>query len=182
MLRGCCQRREHRSAKFGSWEYSQCLAAEVAEAGRQAGLEFHHERMERTPNTFDAHRLIWLTEKRSAQDAVIEGLFAGYFTNGRDVGDRPVLTDIAVQAGLNRAKVEVLLAGYEGAEEVRQSERAAYESGVSGVPAVSVNGQPAFSVALKAETMIAKIRAAAGAVPIAHGSSPAGTAPVRQAR
>jgi hypothetical protein len=78
--------------------------------------------MERTPNTFDAHRLIWLAEKLGVQDAVIEGLFASYFTNGRDVGDRPVLMDIAVQAGLNRAKVEVLLAGHEGAEEVRQSE------------------------------------------------------------
>jgi hypothetical protein len=65
---------------------------------------------------------------------------------------------------------------------LRQSERAAYESGVSGVPTVSVNGKLAFSGALKAEAMIAKIRAAAGAMPIAHGSSPAGTAPVRQAR
>jgi predicted DsbA family dithiol-disulfide isomerase len=37
-------RREYRSAKFGSWEYSQRLNAEVAEAGRQAGLEFQHER------------------------------------------------------------------------------------------------------------------------------------------
>jgi predicted DsbA family dithiol-disulfide isomerase len=63
------------------------------------------------PISFDAHRLIWLAEKQGAQDAVTEGLFADYFTNGRDVGDRPVLTDIAVQAGLNRAKVEVLLAG-----------------------------------------------------------------------
>jgi predicted DsbA family dithiol-disulfide isomerase len=174
-------RREYRSAKFGSWEYSQRLDAEVAEAGRQAGLEFHHERMERTPNTFDAHRLIWFAEKQGVQDAVIEGLFAGYFTNGRDVGDRPVLTDIAIQAGLNRATVEVFLAGHEGAEEVRQSERAAYESGVSGVPTVSVNRKLAFSGALKAEAMIAKIRAAAGAMPIAHGSSPPGTAPVRRA-
>src|SRR5271167_1703883 len=99
-------RREYRSTKFGSWEYSQRLDAQVATAGRQAGLEFHHERMERTPNTFDAHRLVWLAEKQSAQDAVIEGLFAGYFTNGRDIGDRAVLAEIGVEAGFERAKVE----------------------------------------------------------------------------
>jgi predicted DsbA family dithiol-disulfide isomerase len=154
-------RREYRSAKFGSWEYSKRLDARVAAAGWQAGLEFHHDRMERTPNTFDAHRLVWFAEKRGVQDAVIEGLFAGYFTNGRDVGDQAILTEIGVEAGLDRAKVEVFLAKEEGAEEVRHAERAAYESGVSGVPTVFVNGQPVFSGALKAEVMIAKIRAGA---------------------
>jgi hypothetical protein len=71
-------------------------------------------------------------------DAVIEGLFAGYFTNGRDVGDRPVLMDIAVQAGLNRAKVEVLLAGHEGAEECSPAmeKRYLHEKLMSGDPTV----------------------------------------------
>jgi predicted DsbA family dithiol-disulfide isomerase len=157
-------RREYRSTKFGSWEYSQRLDAQVATAGRQAGLEFHHERIERTPNTFDAHRLVWLAEKHGAQDALIEGLFAGYFTNGRDIGDRKVLAEIGVEVGLERAKVEAFLAGEDGAEEVRRAEKAAYEGGVSGVPTVIVNGQLVFSGALKAEVMIAKIRESGVAV------------------
>src|ERR1700692_2472433 len=66
-------RKKYRSAKFGSWERSQSLDAQVAEAGRSVGLDFHQERMERTPHTFDAHRLIWLAEKEGVQDAVVEG-------------------------------------------------------------------------------------------------------------
>ena len=50
-------RRAYRSRKFGSWEHSQALDAQVATAAAQAGIEFRHDLMERTPNTFNAHRL-----------------------------------------------------------------------------------------------------------------------------
>ncbi|MCA3396512.1 MAG: DsbA family protein [Roseomonas sp.] len=53
-------RREYRSAKFGSLEKSQELDRRVADAGRVAGLEFRHDLMARTPNTLEAHRLIRL--------------------------------------------------------------------------------------------------------------------------
>src|ERR1700731_4298380 len=155
-------RREYRSAKFGSWEYSQRLDAEVAEDGRQAGLEFHHERMERTPNTFDAHRLIWFAEKQGVQDAVIEGLFAGYFTNGRDVGGRAVLAQIAAEAGLNHDQVEAFLESDGGSEPVRILAAAAYASGLSGVPTFFVNGHALFSGARSPEVMVAPIRKAVG--------------------
>ena len=48
---------------------------------------FNHDKMERTPNTIDAHRLIWLAGQQGKQDDVVEGLFAAYFNEGRDVGD-----------------------------------------------------------------------------------------------
>lgn len=153
-------RKKYRSAKFGSWEHSQRLDAQVAEAGKAAGLDFHHERMERTPNTFDAHRLIWLAGKQGVQDAVVEGLFAGYFTNGRDVGDRDVLAQIAAEAGLDRDKVRSFLDDNEGAEEVRLLAAKAYASGFSGVPTILVNGDALFSGARGAEVMLAAIRRA----------------------
>jgi hypothetical protein len=60
MPKGGVDRRAYRSAKFGSWQHSQALDAQVAAAGRSEGLVFNHDKMERTPNTVDAHRLIWL--------------------------------------------------------------------------------------------------------------------------
>jgi hypothetical protein len=56
-------RRAYRSARFGSWQHSQALDAQVAAAGRLEGLMFNHDKMERTPNTVDAHRLIWLVHQ-----------------------------------------------------------------------------------------------------------------------
>ena len=97
-------RRAYRSAKFGSWQHSQALDAQVAAAGRSDGLVFNHDRMERTPNTVDAHRLIWLAGQHGKQDAVVEALFAAYFNEGRDVGDPTVLADVGASAGLDRCQ------------------------------------------------------------------------------
>ena len=88
-------RREYRSRKFGSWEQSLALDTQVAQAGQQAGITFRHDLMKRTPNTLNAHRLIWFAQREGVQDAVVEGLFKAYFTEGRDVGDLEVLADRA---------------------------------------------------------------------------------------
>jgi predicted DsbA family dithiol-disulfide isomerase len=112
-------RRAYRSAKFGAWQHSQALDAQVAAAGRSEGLVFNHDKMERTPNTVDAHRLIRLAGQQGKQDVVVEGLFAAYFNEGRDIGDFAVLADIGASAGLNRAKILAMLASDEGQAEVR---------------------------------------------------------------
>ena len=160
MPKGGLDRKKYRSAKFGSLEHSQRLDAHVTEAGKAAGLDFHHERMERTPNTFDAHRLIWLAEKEGVQDAVVEGLFAGYFTNGRDVGDHDVLAQIAAEAGLDRDRVKAFLDSDDGSEEVRLLAATAYASGFTGVPTILVNGDALFSGARSTEIMLAAMRKA----------------------
>src|SRR4051794_30663092 len=60
MPKGGVDRRAYRTRKFGSWERSQALDARVAAVGAGEGLAFRHDLMARTPNTFDAHRLVWL--------------------------------------------------------------------------------------------------------------------------
>src|ERR1700686_5746304 len=102
-------RRAYRSAKFGSWQRSQALDAQVAAAGRSEGLVFNHDKMERTPNTVDAHRLIRLAGQQGKQDDVVEGLFAAYFNEGRDIGDPTVLADVGASAGLGRARILAML-------------------------------------------------------------------------
>src|SRR5580704_16444924 len=52
-------RKEYRTAKFGSWERSQDLDAKMVAVGGTEGIHFALDRNERTPNTLDAHRLIW---------------------------------------------------------------------------------------------------------------------------
>ena len=56
-------RREYRIGKFGSWERSMELDANIVTVGEQEGIQFDFDRMERTPNTLDAHQLIWLSNK-----------------------------------------------------------------------------------------------------------------------
>src|SRR5260370_41788157 len=73
-------RRQYRSEKFGSWDYSQSLDAQVAKAGVCAGITFRHDLIARTPNTFNAHRLIRLPPEEELHDPVFDPLFQAYFT------------------------------------------------------------------------------------------------------
>jgi predicted DsbA family dithiol-disulfide isomerase len=157
-------RRAYRSAKFGSWQHSQALDAQVATAGRSEGLVFNHDKMDRTPNTVDAHRLIRLAGQQGKQNEVVEGLFAAYFNEGRDVGDPAVLADVGATAGLDRARILVMLASDEGQAEVRSELQRAVNLRVSGVPTVLVDGVPLFSGAIRADLMEAALRKAAGYV------------------
>jgi len=151
----------YRSRKFGSWEHSQKLDAQVTAAAAQSGLALRHDLIKRTPNTFSAHRLIWLGEKEGVQEAVVEDLFRAYFVEGRDVGDGQVLAEVAAAAGIDKARVQSFLAGSEGAEEVSKAEITAQRGGLNGVPTFIINGQPAFSGALRPELMLAHLMKAA---------------------
>ena len=132
---GVC-RREYRTAKFGTWEYSQQLDARVAENGRKAGIEFRHDLMTRTPNSFGGHVLLGaaLRQGPDVQDRVAERLFTGYFTRGEDVGDPAVLALLAAECGVVGADDPGV------AESVRAEERSVRE-GVQGVPRISYRGK-----------------------------------------
>lgn len=134
-------RREYRIKKFGSWERSQELDAKVIAVGKEEGIDFAFDRIERTPNTLDAHRLIWLAEAEGSQDAVVEALFRAYFTEGRGISNHKTLLDVVAEAGLDRAKAEAVLNGDEGMEAIQQAGELSRRHHVDGVPFFIVNGQ-----------------------------------------
>ena len=139
------ERRAYRIKKFGTWERSLELDANIVRAGAGEGLTFNFDKMARTPNTFDAHRIIWLAGEKGVQDAVVEALFQAYFTDGRDLSDRATLAAVAVAGGLDSKEVNELLAGDRGAAEVRRWEQKGQQLGISGVPFFVINGEVALS-------------------------------------
>ncbi len=151
-------RAAYRAMKFGSAERARELDERVASAAAGVDLRLRQDLMLRTPNTLDAHRLIWLAGRESVQDAVMEAVFAAYFTQGRDIGDTAVLADCAAVAGMDRALVADFLAGDVAAKEMLAADGAAREAGVSGVPAFFLDGYGLFSGAMPAETMAEALR------------------------
>src|ERR1700682_2128649 len=99
-------RKEYRTAKFGSWERSLGLDAQVQAVGAAEGIAFAFDRIERTPNTLDAHRLIGFADTEGVQDAVVEAVFRAYFTEGWDIGQTTTLLDVVAGAGLDRPRCE----------------------------------------------------------------------------
>jgi len=94
-------RADYRRAKFGSVERGRELDARVAAEGAGEGIAFAFDRMQRTPNTVAAHRLIALAQKQGVGQKAVDALFKGYFEDALDVGNENVLKDIAAQCGIN---------------------------------------------------------------------------------
>lgn len=152
------ERRAYRIQKFGSWEKSQQLDARITQAAAGAGLEFHMDRLTRTPNTLRAHRLIALAGRQNVQDAVMEAVFQSYFLIGGDIGDPAVLLECAVSAGMDRASTAAFLITDEGLAEIQAQEHAARSAGVSGVPSFFLEGYSLFSGAMPADEMARAFR------------------------
>lgn len=144
-------RAEYRRAKFGSLERSRQLDARVIAEGKSEGIDFAFDRIQRTPNTTQAHRLIALAEN---QNAVVDALFRAYFEDARDIGDPAVLADIAAQCGVK---------GWpERAPDVSALEDEVRAMGISAVPTFIFDRKSGISGAYPAETLAQAIRDAAG--------------------
>ena len=144
-------RDEYRRAKFGSLERSRELDAQVAAAAQAAGLPIRHDLMLRTPNTLAAHRLIQFAAEFGRQDALVDSLFVAYFVEGRDVGDRETLIDLAAASGLDRAQSALFLDSDRFADTVQAEDQAVRRAGLSGVPTFVLENHVLFSGAVPAD-------------------------------
>jgi len=154
-------RRDYRTKKFGSWEQSQQLDARVVAVGKEEGIEFAFDRIERTPNTLDAHRLIRLAEKEGIQDTVVEVLFRAYFTEGRDLSNRQTLLDVVAEVALDRGKAEDILNGDGGMEAIREAGELSRRFPVQGVPSFIINEKSSLSGAQQPDAFLEAFRQSA---------------------
>ncbi len=150
--------REIIETKFGGAERAAMMFARVEEAGRSEGIDFAFDRITRSPNTMDAHRLL-LWAGASAWP-LAEALHAAYFVEGRDIGDRAVLAAIVAECGLDDAAARVMLDGDAHAAEVVASQREASRLGVTGVPFTVLDARLGVSGAQPVEVFREAIRQA----------------------
>jgi predicted DsbA family dithiol-disulfide isomerase len=147
-------RREYRSRKFGSWERSQQLDAQVHAAGAEVGIEFNHDKMLRTPNTFASHKLIlFATQLDYPADPLIEGIFRAYFVEGRDIGNLQVLAEIGGAAGLPKEDVIRALLDDELGRTLQLEEKRSHGLALNGVPTFVLDGIPLTSGAQPKELL-----------------------------
>ena len=124
-------------ARFGAAATSGGADPWARAEGERVGLDFAFGRAKVVPNTLQAHRLIrWAHVQQGAdgQDRMVETLFARYFTDGEDLGDRDVLADAARDAGFDRDAARSWLDTDEGTAEVRYEVEWSRENGITGVP------------------------------------------------
>jgi predicted DsbA family dithiol-disulfide isomerase len=167
---GGLDRAEYMERKFGRDGRLKAVHEQLTRLGAEVGLPFAFDKIAKAPNTLDAHRLIRWAAATGAQGAVVDRLFRAYFVEGRDVGDRAALLDIAAEHGLDRERVARLLEEGAEVEAVRSEISEAQALGVTGVPffifagRLGVPGAQDVSVLRRA---IDQARAAARAEPAA---------------
>lgn len=140
--------------------------ASMTELAAQNGLEMHFARTVFT-NTFHAHRLIAQAAQQGRAEATVERLFRAYFTDGLNVADPTILTELAAELGVAWSDT--------GAETVRLELDRVRRSGITSVPQFAVEGVHTLEGAQPEQTLLAALDEAA------HRSTPT-TSPASGAR
>ncbi|MDD2058211.1 DsbA family oxidoreductase [Pseudomonas sp. GD03860] len=141
--------------RLGSEQAVRHRQAQVKVAANAAGEPIDFSRISRMPNTADAHRLleraVALGNPTQVQ-ALLDQLFAGYFHQGKDLGNRSTLLSIAEGCGLMPAQVADCLRG-DATPFIGASPAPA-----SGVPCFSFNQHRVVSGAQPVEVLLEVIR------------------------
>jgi len=137
-------RREYRTAKFGSWVRSQGMDAQVAATGLAAGAQFNYDKVGRTPNTRLAHQLMQYALSigdAHKTEALYQSIFVAYFSEGHDIGLLSILVEIAVKNGFDAAAAEDYLTQDRGLAKVGEAQQLAQQQGIRSVPTVFIAGE-----------------------------------------
>ena len=153
MPSGGLVRAEYIVRKYGGEDRARRLHASVAEIGRFEGIDFRFDRISRVPSSLNAHRLVgWATNFGLGRTAV-EAIFAAHFTDGRDISEINVLTDIAASCGLNPSATRSFLFSDDQTGIVHSENLRAHRLGINGVPCLVVGGYHAIAGAQEPEVI-----------------------------
>ena len=131
----------HLAAKLGGAAAVSQAHERLTDLGKQDGIAFDFDAVKMSPNTLDAHRLLRWAAAEGRQNEVVSALFRAYFEEGRNVGDRAVLRDIAAKNGLDAAVIDALFASDADKDSVGEEIGMARDMGVSGVPCFIIDSQ-----------------------------------------
>jgi predicted DsbA family dithiol-disulfide isomerase len=162
--------------KYGfSVEQARALNTRVVNAAAGEGLLYRLD-IAKHGNTLDAHRLIHLAATEGRQAAMKERLLAAYFTEGKSIGDRDTLVELATQVGIEDERARAVLDSDEFVDSVHSDEREAMTLGINGVPFFVINRRYGVSGAQPPEVLLDALEMAWNeAHPVAVESGEVGT-------
>ncbi len=131
--------------KFGSEARINHMYGALGEAGQSVEIDFAFERIHKTPNSVDSHRLLLFAARHGLSDAMVEALvealFGEFFLNGRNTGDTGVLVEIGAKGGLDAGELRAYLESEDGVLQIYDLNVEAHRLGINGVPAYYFNGR-----------------------------------------
>lgn len=131
--------------KFGSEARVRRVYGAIAEAGQSVEIDFGFDRIEQTPNTVNAHRLVIYAAGFNKADQAVEALFNNYFIKGQNIGHHDVLVEIGSRLGIPHDDLDRYLASDQDANLVHQENSRAHRLGINGVPSYVLDNDMVIS-------------------------------------
>ncbi len=141
-----------------SLEESKQMHQHVIDRAAEVGLVYNYDNAI-IANSFDAHRLLHLAKRNGKGNELKEKLLAAYFTEGKDFGDKQVLTQLGLEVGLKEEDIHTVLFTDMYAREFQADIQEAQEIGVRGVPFFVFDRKYTVSGAQPIEAFVETIQA-----------------------
>jgi predicted DsbA family dithiol-disulfide isomerase len=151
--------------KFGSWERTRAIWERVTAAGREDGIHFAFDKMQRAPSSELAHRAVAQVATTHDPAPFVDALFSAHFERGEDIGDQRVVLEQLAVAKLDIDPQELASALERGAgqAEVLRDQRRAASLGIQGVPFFVAGNRYAVSGAQREDVLVSLLQQAATA-------------------
>ncbi|MCW8915527.1 MAG: DsbA family oxidoreductase [Magnetovibrio sp.] len=155
------ERNDYLLHKFGTQARVRRLLGALEETGQSEEISFNFDRIEHTPSTVNAHRLVRYASEHGLGEQVVERLFCSYFQDGLNIGEMEELSAIGRSIGLEGGPLDMYLDSTLDVEWVLEQNSKAHRNGVNGVPCFMVDGQLALQGAQPPEILARLLDAAA---------------------
>ena len=140
--------------RFGNLTGKASPYKQIEKIGKSLGFDFNFSKSERIPNTFNAHRLLWKAREFGIQTELSEALFKCYFTEGKDIGSKEVLLEVATKVGMDLKTMQLFLDSKEGGQETADEEMSFIEKSIGAVPTYFINEKYIIQGGQEPETFV----------------------------
>jgi len=147
-------RREYLERKFGGSHQYERIAEALVYTGKGEGINFALDKIKRTPNSANSHRLVRLAHTLGRQHEAVELLFQAFFERGLDTGSTEVLIRLADELGIERPMAQAHLSGENDLNAVYTENARMHRLGITGVPCFIFNDSRAIAGAQEPEILL----------------------------
>ncbi len=144
-----------------SYEQSVGMHKQVIKMAEDAGLDYHFDKVMVT-NSLKAHRLIQFAKTKGLGEKAEERLFYAYFTEGKNLSDDAVLTQLGNEIGLANADVKEALTNPVFQHKAEADGAEANSLGATGVPFFVIDRKYAIAGAQPATEILKVLQTAYG--------------------
>lgn len=131
---------EYLTRRFGSPANVEPALLHLTAEGRASGIDFRFDKIRHVPNTLAIHQLMHFADSNQLNSsALAEDLLSAYFEQGRNIGDRKELVDIAGNHDISADAANEAIESEEIRQLVLAREKQVRGSGIAGVPGFLLN-------------------------------------------